>query len=96
MDLNKTSEDDDLRAEARRRVAARAGFRRHLMTYLLFIAVFWVMWAFGDRSMPPWPVWVTIGWGIAVALQGFNSYGRRDTESEVQREVESLRQGRGH
>ena len=87
---------DDLREEARRRVAAKNGFRRHLITYLAFIAFFWVIWAVGERNLPPWPLWVTIGWGVAVALQAVNVFGQaRDVEGQIDREVERLRQARG-
>lgn len=94
FDLNKP--EDELRVEARRRVNERAGFRRHLLTYLLFVTFFWVIWAVAsERSLPPWPVWPTLGWGIAVVLQGVNVYaGRRDVEAEVDREVEMLRRMR--
>lgn len=92
--FDKTSEED-LREEARRRVGEKQGFRRHLISYLLFVAFFWVLWAVGERHMPPWPMWVTLGWGLAVVIQAVNVYGQpRDLEARIDREVEQMRQAR--
>jgi hypothetical protein len=48
-----------------------------------------VIWAMGDGGYF-WPVWVILGIGIAVVVQGWKAYGpsNRITEADVQREME--------
>jgi len=42
----------------------------------------------------PWPVFPTLGWGIGLALNAWDVYGRKDiTAADVDREMEKLRGG---
>ena len=63
----------DRQAEAaRRRAAARAGLRGHLLTYLavmVLLVVVWVVAGLNGAGWYPWPLWPALGWGIAVAGQ---------------------------
>ena len=56
----------------------RASFKRHLFTYLIMSAFFWLIWYFtGSRTYNngmPWPVWPMLGWGIGVTFHFFNAY----------------------
>jgi hypothetical protein len=49
-----------------------------------------------DKANPgdwnPWILWVVLGWGFFVALDGIKTYFRRPTtEAEIEHEVERLR-----
>ena len=89
MDVNiPTDRDKDLWRIAKR----RAAFKRHLYTYFIINVFLWILWAFtqdGSESMGlPWPAWATLGWGIGLAMDYFNTYfgDRVDmTEKEYER-----------
>jgi len=87
----------DLREQALRRVKKRRDFHNHLFVYVVFNAVLWGVWAVigvTSHSWFPWPLWVTLGWGIGLAFNAWDVYVRRPiSESDVQREMERL-QGR--
>lgn len=55
----------------------------------LAILVCTVIWLMGDGDYY-WPVWVILGIGIALIVQGWKAYGpsNRITEADVQREME--------
>ncbi|NSL89851.1 2TM domain-containing protein [Chitinophaga sp. Mgbs1] len=56
---------------------ARAGFKSHLIIYLVVNAGLWAVWFPTDRDLPegvPWPIWPALGWGIALAFQYYNAY----------------------
>ncbi len=84
-----------LRQQAIRRVKKRRDFYAHLVVYLLFNAVIWGIWgviAATSHSDWPWPVFVTLGWGIGLAMNAWEVFVRKPiTEEEVQREMEHLR-----
>lgn len=66
----------------------RAGFKSHLMVYLIINGGLWLMWLVsGGVDIYPWPVWPTIGWGIAVVINYFSVYHFSDT---AEREYERL------
>jgi hypothetical protein len=71
----------------------RAGFKSHLLTYIVMVIVFWLIWWFtgaritGDLGLP-WPVWPTAGWGIGVFFHYLGAYVFR--QNQVQREYEKL------
>lgn len=72
----------------------RAGFKRHLYTYLVINAFFWIMWLWqhdwNDESLGfPWPLWVTLGWGIGLAFNYWEAY-RGDKDSLTMKEYERL------
>lgn len=56
----------------------RAGFKSHLMTYVLINLFLWAMWYFtGQKEYNegmPWPLFTTIGWGIGVAMHFAGTY----------------------
>lgn len=70
---------------------ARAGFRTHLMIYLVMNAFFWALWFITGRETqsPPWPVWPGLGWGLGIALQYFNAW-HRDPFGDTLREYDKL------
>lgn len=87
---NNSPRDPDLWKLAGKRVS----FRRHLYTYLVLNAFFWMLWLFGKGSNHtgvPWPAWAMLGWGIGLALDYFDTYhGNKKTMTE--KEYEKLTQ----
>ena len=56
----------------------RVGFKSHLITYLLMIPFFWLIWFLAGshvgRSGLPWAVWPTAGWGVGVLFHFLGVY----------------------
>jgi hypothetical protein len=64
-----------------RRAGAIAAFKRNLFGYVVINAFLWTVWAFtagrdyfGDMRGIPWPVWITLGWGLGIAFHYFRTY----------------------
>lgn len=81
----------------------RAGFKKHLVTYLIINAFLWALWYFtGSRhnemdvsrwantGQIPWPLWVTLGWGIGLAFNYAAAYMFHKTNT-VESEYEKLK-----
>ncbi len=82
---------EDLREIAIKRLKKRGEFRSHLIVYLLVNAFLWAIWAVGDGSGFPWPLFVTGGWGVGLLLDAWETYGRRPiTEQDVEAEMRRL------
>jgi hypothetical protein len=62
-----------------RKAQQRAAFRRNLYAYIIMNLFFWAIWWFTQgrdyewRGIP-WPLWVMLGWGLALAFQYFKAY----------------------
>lgn len=72
----------------------RVGFRRHLVTYLVINAMFWLIWYFSDRNNHghnfPWPVWPMLGWGIGLVFSYLDAYVF-SSQNSVEKEYEKLK-----
>jgi 2TM domain len=83
-----------LRGQALRRLKKPRDFTGHVFAYVLVNLVVWGIWlviGLSSHSWWPWPVFVTLGWGIGIAFNAWDVYGRRPiTEDEVQREMRHL------
>lgn len=73
----------------------RVAFRQHLFTYCVVNAFLWGLWYYTRAEQGsglkgiPWPVWATLGWGIALAFSFYEAYfGYQDFATE--REYEKL------
>jgi hypothetical protein len=91
-------DEDDLRRQAEARVDRIEAFRIHLAIYLAVNALLWLIWAYsGVTTNPPWPVFVTLGWGIGIVAHWWSVYGHSTDrrEARVQAEIDRLRQRRG-
>jgi hypothetical protein len=82
---------DLLRQQALLRLKKRRDFAAHLVTYVLINLVVWGIWlviGLSSHSWWPWPVFVTLGWGVGIALNAWDVYMRQPiTEDDVQREM---------
>ena len=88
--------EDPARQDAIERVRAKRATMAGLASYVIVNVFLWVLWAItkgdGGGGSPPWPIWVTIGWGIGLAFQAWRAYGQRPiSEEDIQRE---MRRGR--
>ncbi len=76
---------------------ARVGFKKKVIVYIVCNIFFWGMWFFTKNqadvdTLYPWPIWVTLGWGIGIAMNYIKAY-HTDTDA-VQREYEKLKGNR--
>ncbi|HEX5983534.1 MAG TPA: 2TM domain-containing protein [Solirubrobacterales bacterium] len=80
---------DRARELAIQRLKLKQDFKGMLAGGIFAILVCVVIWLLGDGGYF-WPVWVILGIGIAVVVQGWKAYGpsNRITEADVQREME--------
>ena len=77
----------DVREEAYRHVKARRDFVPHAIAYVLVNVLVWSVWALTGADFP-WPLFVTLGWGIGVAAHAWDAFFRRPiTTSDVDREI---------
>src|SRR5438045_1843217 len=83
----------------------RAGFKKHLATYLIINAFLWAMWYFTlghtqienvsiDGDSFPWPIWTTLAWGVGLAFSYYNAY-HNNRESATMREYQKLKEREG-
>ncbi len=83
-----------LRDQALQRLKKRRDFKAHLFVYVLVNAVVWTIWTIigvSSHSWWPWPVFITLGWGIGLVMNAWDVYIRKPiTEDELQREIEHL------
>ena len=74
----------------------RTNFKRSLVTYVIINIFLWCLWYFRvDNYAPsinnwPWPLWVTLGWGLGLAFQYSDAYISPKSIS-VQNEYEKLK-----
>lgn len=75
----------------------RAGFKKHLLVYILVNLFLWAIWYFsGDKAGDyghnrfPWPIWTTLGWGIGLLGNYTSAYGKT-TSSATEREYQKLK-----
>jgi 2TM domain len=91
---------EELREQALRQLKKRRDLKAHAFVYLLVNLVVWGIWVAIGLTSPhswwPWPVFVTLAWGIGLVTNAWDVYFRRPiTEEEVQHEIEQLH-GTGH
>jgi 2TM domain len=87
-------DDAALRELAIARLKKKRDFRTHLFIYVAVNAVLVVIWAVTSDGGLFWPIFPILGWGIGVAANAWDVYGRRPiTEDEIRREAERLRSG---
>lgn len=83
----------DLREQARERLEKRRDFKTHIFIYLLVNLALIGIWAIATPDALFWPVFPILGWGIGLAANAWDVYGRRPiTEADVEREEQRLRE----
>lgn len=83
-----------VRDQALIRLKKGRDFEAHAFVYVIVNAVVWGIWtvpASSSHSWWPWPVLVTLGWGIGLVMNACDVYVRRPiTEDDLQREIAHL------
>jgi hypothetical protein len=88
---NSDTAEDELRRLAVRRLRVKAGLWTHFAIYLAVNAFLVVIWFFTGAGFF-WPIFPIAGWGIGVAANAWDAFGREPvTEERIQREMEHLR-----
>jgi 2TM domain len=86
--------EEELRERAVERLKKKRDFRGHVFIYVAvnaFLVVIWAVTSGGDNFF--WPIFPILGWGIGVAANAWDVYGRKPiSEDEIRREAEKLRQ----
>lgn len=91
MGVQNTPEAESLRDLAVKRLRKQHDFKIHLLIYVLVNAFLVVIWSMSGTGFF-WPVFPIFGWGIGVAANAFDAYGRETpTESQITREMDRLR-----
>jgi hypothetical protein len=83
--------EQELREQAVARLKKKRDFRGHLFIYVTVNAMLVVIWAITSHGFF-WPIFPILGWGVGVAANAWDVYGRRPiSEDEIRRETERLR-----
>jgi hypothetical protein len=83
--------EQELREQAISRLKKKRDFRAHVFIYVAVNAALVVIWAITGAGFF-WPIFPILGWGIGVAANAWDVYGRKPlTEDEIRRETERLR-----
>jgi fatty acid desaturase len=86
---------DAVREQALRQLKKRRDLKAHAVVYALVNAAVWAIWlvvAVGSHSWWPWPVFMTVFWGIGLAMNAWDVYFRKPiTEQDLQREIDRLK-----
>jgi hypothetical protein len=83
--------EQELREQAVERLKKKRDFRGHVFIYVAVNAMLVAIWAITGADFF-WPIFPILGWGIGVAANAWDVYGRKPlTEDEIQREAERLR-----
>ena len=86
-----TTDEEQLRQMALKRIKKRRDFYWHLVTYLVVNALLVFVWAIGPR-VSFWPMWVMAGWGIGLAFHAWSALSKQETtEAEVQAEIRRMK-----
>ncbi len=81
-----------LREEAVSRLKKKRDFRGHVFIYVAVNAMLVVVWAITGGGFF-WPIFPILGWGVGVAANAWDVYGRKPiSEDEIRRETERLQQ----
>ena len=84
-------EADELREQALSSLKKKRDFRGHVFIYVAVNSVLVVIWAITSGGFF-WPIFPILGWGIGVAANAWDVYGRKPiSEEEIAREAERLR-----
>ncbi len=82
-----SSADEDIRTQARKRLAKRRDLGAHAVAYIVVNAMLIGIWAVTGAGYF-WPIWVLLGWGVGLVLNAWDVYFRREiTEADIDREV---------
>jgi 2TM domain len=83
--------EEEIREEALARLKKKRDFRSHLFMYVAVNAMLVAIWAITGADFF-WPIFPILGWGVGVAANAWDVYGRKPiSEDEIRREADRLR-----
>ena len=84
-------DDQERRDAAIKRIKNKRDFRNHLVIYVVVNAFLVGIWAFSGAGYF-WPAWPMLGWGVLLALHGWDAYRveKPISEEEIRREMDDL------
>jgi len=85
---------EGLREQALRRVKKRRDLHTHAFAYVTVNVLVWGVWAIigaTSHSWFPWPLWLTLGWGIGLAFNAWDVYRQPMSEERIRRALGRLR-----
>jgi hypothetical protein len=85
--------EEELRSVAVKSIKRKRSFKQSLFVYVVVNLLLIGIWALGGTDNFFWPVFVIGGWGIGIAFQAYDAYGRRHgvTEDEIASEMQRMR-----
>lgn len=86
------SSEEDLRKQAIHSLKKKENFRNSLIAYVLVNLFLIGIWAISD-SDNFWPIWVIGAWGLGLAFQAYDTYGRKGvvSEDQISQEMQRLK-----
>jgi hypothetical protein len=82
--------EGELREQAISQLKKKRDFRAHIFIYVAVNAMLVVIWAVTGSGFF-WPIFPILGWGVGVAANAWDVYGRKPiSEDEIRRETERL------
>lgn len=86
-----SSTEGELREQAIAQLKKKRDFRSHVFIYVAVNAMLVVIWAVTGADFF-WPIFPILGWGVGVAANAWDVYGRKPIgEDEIRRGAERLR-----
>jgi hypothetical protein len=90
---------DEIRARVKKRIQDRWAFFIHLTAFVGVNLMLWAIWLYSDGQGLPWPMFVTIPWGIGLVAHAGTVFLSGTMEQmqqrEIEKEIERERQRRG-
>lgn len=92
-----------IRRRVRKKLKARSEFLQHLAVYMSINLMLWIIWA-AARGGFPWPIFVSLPWGIGIMSQYIDYYyrhgrgadqGEAEVASEITRRMKISRRDKG-
>ena len=74
----------------------RAGFKKHLATYIIINGFLWTIWYITDGRgesrdlIHAWPIWCTLGWGVGLVFSYYGAY-HDNKDEDTMREYQKLK-----
>ena len=83
-----TTPEQAAREQAAKRLKKQREFRGHLLAYLLVNTLLVVIWGTTSHGFF-WPAFIIAPWGIGLAMNAWDAYGRPDlSEQAIRHEME--------
>ena len=78
---------EERRAAAIARITDKRDFRNHALVYCAVNTLLVVIWAASGAGYF-WPIWPIAGWGIALALHAWRTFGQKPiSEADINEEM---------